>query len=236
MIEVVIPIYNIKHRGFDNIYYTIYSLFLCEKYIKKVHLIDGSDKTEFTSLASILSVFYGFLNHVRYPTEEYCQPKLFNVGIDLVETEYMMTTGADFLFKPDFFEVCKKYRSGDTLLLKEVKMLPKTLMSRTKVALWRLPQANSNRYGRRANGACQYMLTDKFKQIRYDERMKGYGSMDNMLYYEAIAKGINPYWIKESEIMHQWHPVIRTDKDAEQSKANAAIAEAFINEHKIESL
>lgn len=236
MIDIIIPVWNLKERGIDRVWNSVYSLSFQAEYINKIIIVDGSTPENFDFLAKRLAPLQGLVIHQYYPLKEYNQPKLFNRGIAMSKAEYIMTTGADFLFSRDFLGWCMHYRDPDKLLHKEVKMLPKIHISKYRIEKWEFPDAPYNQYGKRANGGCQYATSEFFKKVGYDERLSGFGCMDNMLAYQAIINDMHIHWIAEGEILHQWHTVKRTEKDLAQTQNNIRITEQFMAKHNLKNI
>ncbi len=115
MTSVIIPVYNISKRGAQRLYFSLLSL---QPQDCNIIVVDGSDENQHFQIMEICSHFE--CQYEYYPTVEFNMPILHNRGIRLSKTEWILTTGADFLFAPDFMEVCKTYRNKKRMLFKEV--------------------------------------------------------------------------------------------------------------------
>jgi len=233
MIDVIIPVWNIERRGLWRVNYSCLSLSKC-KGINKVIIVDGSTNISTYSLEKE----FKFVSVIPLKMPVFNKPRLLNIGIAFSQSEYVMCTDCDYLFKPDLFEVCKKYRSPETMLFKKVIMLPNCNMTGERVNKWKFPRGTLNTWGTLANGAMQYTTREWFKKNLHDERMYGWGAMDNMTAYKAVASGLKIKWVAESEILHIHHrnEKFRTKSDTERFNKNQEILANFISEHKLPKL
>lgn len=233
MIDIVIPVWNIERRGLWRVFYSCLSLSLC-KGVNKVIIVDGSTKVNTYNLEKE----FGFASVIPLKMSVFNKPKLLNTGIQHSSSEYVVCTDCDYLFKYDLFEVCRKYRDDKSILFKKVIMLPNCNMTRERVQKWKFPRGTLNTWGTLANGAMQYATRDWFLSNPHDERMYGWGAMDNMTAYKAVASGLTIKWVEESEILHIHHKVekFRTKEDTDRFNENQKILANFITEHKLPKL
>lgn len=235
MIDVIIPVYNLMKRGLDRVYYSCLSL---EEQNCNIWVINGSNQKEFNSLNNKLTRLR--VNHIHFPMNEFNKPKLLNKGIQLSKATYILCTDADYLFKYDFIETCEKNVNEKRMLLKAVGLLPKIRIYHHKISAWRFPKTalyiHKGKYGENlANGGCQLAIRKWFLLNPYNERMSGWGGMDNLCVNTA-RKTLEIFWLKESEILHQYHRQEKnlTEKDKELFNCNQQILNdetARINKH-----
>ena len=150
-----------------------------------------------------------------------------------------MCTDADYIFRSDFLKACQTHRTEKRILFKEVKMLKKCNIFNKRLDRWDWggcfedPVQPYNPFGRKANGACQYATREWFLDNLYDERMLGWGAMDNLTKWKALATGLEEFWIEDSEILHQHHKLLkhRTKESKDQFSKNIQIVHEYKREH-----
>lgn len=230
MTTVIIPVYNISRRGAQRLYFSLLSL---EPQECEVIIVDGSDEDQHFQIKDICYKFD--CHYLWFNTDEFNMPILHNIGIRKANTEWVLTTGADFLFAPDFIEICVQHRSKDRMLFKEVGMLGKTNITENRVKSWVFPKTGLNEWHSEANGGCQYTTSDWFLENPYEEQMSGFGGMDNMCAYKAHVSGLELYWIEESEILHIWHTIqkYKTPEDNIKTKRNHRILSEYCKKHNL---
>lgn len=150
-------------------------------------------------------------------------PWLFNRAIERAQTPYVLCTGVDFVYDPRLIERYSHVAKPDRLLLKEVEMLPNMQIARGNVDSWTWPQTKTNPFGKKADGI-QFAHMDLWKKLGgYDEKMVGWGGMDNDLHNRAERSGAQIVWVRKGRILHQWHRIEKgKSADLEQSKRNWA--------------
>ena len=223
------------NRGNQRLFWMLYSL---NKQACKVLVVDGSDSGQFKENQNIIKRFSG-VNHYALPCHEFNKCKLLNFGITQAKTDWIMCTDADYIFRSDFLKVCQGVRSEDRILFKEVKMLKKINIFNKRLDKWDWggcfedPSSPYNTFGRKANGACQYASKKWFLDNLYDENMKGWGAMDNMTKWKALASNLEEFWIEGSEILHQHHKLLkhRTKESKDQFARNIQIVHEFKRAH-----
>ena len=235
MTTVIIPVYNISNRGNQRLFWELYSL---NKQACKVFVVDGSNPSEFSENKQIIKRFQD-VSHFALPTFEFNKCKLLNFGIIKAKTDWVMCTDADYIFRSDFIKTCQDVRSEKRILFKEVKMLKKINIYNKRIDQWSWggcfqdPINPFNPFGRKANGACQYATRKWFLENLYDERMLGWGAMDNLTKWKALATNLEEFWIEDSEILHQHHKLLkyRTKESKAQFARNIQIVGEFRREH-----
>jgi hypothetical protein len=222
--SVIIPTHNILKRGWERLKWQLISLELQTRLPKTVFLPDSSDEKNAQIVRSLAGGKWPFevvYFHLDNP-EGFNMPKLFNRALEQVETEYTLCTGVDFVYAPKTMEQYVRFESPKCFLLKEVEMLPNKVITEKNVRSWTFPRTKPNQFGKGADGI-QYAPTAFFTDIAggYDERMAGFGGMDNDMHNRARKAGMNCMWMpkKPGRILHIHHPSFKTTGDP-QSKAN----------------
>lgn len=230
MTTVIIPVYNISRRGAQRLYFSLLSL---QPQSCDVIVVDGSDDVQSFQIQEICSQFKCQYKHS--PTVEFNMPILHNIGIKKAKTKWVLTTGADFLFAPDFMDVCKIYRDDKRILFKEVGMLGNTNITDARVKNWVFPKTGLNQWHHEANGGCQYTTREWFLKNPYEEQMSGFGAMDNMCGYKAYVSGLELYWITDSELLHIWHTIqkYKIPEDNVKTKRNHRILSEYCKKHSL---
>lgn len=235
-VSIIIPIHNIFRRGLHRVRNSVISLQPQMEHIEDIIIVNSSDKVEFDMLDALLDGFK--VKHIHYPLYCFNKPKLLNKGIQEANSKYIMCTDGDYLFREDFLNVCSELRDEEVMMHKQVKMLPNMSIKRPKIEDWRFPKCGFNKWGRLANGAVQYATKDFFMSNPYPEEMEGFSAMDNLMTYMAYKNGLDIHWIEQSEILHQYHPIVNKMGGSNRAKFdnNQATLQAYIAKHNLPCL
>ena len=235
-VSIVIPVHNIIQRGYKRVRHSVLSLRCQIDYIDEIIIVDSSDKVQYDMLHELIKGFV--VNHIHIPLYCFNKPKLLNTGIRAAKSKYIMCTDSDYIFGKDFLYYCSEYRNKKTILHKQVKMLPSMKINDSNVLEWHFPKSQINKWGKLANGACQYATRDFFIANPYPEEMDGFSAMDNMMTYIAYNNGLTPHWIVESEILHQHHNIVNKmgGSNREKFDRNQAMLQAYINDNNLPCL
>lgn len=213
LLTVIIPVWNLQDRGLDRVKWSIYTL-THQTIPVEVVVFDASTK----------KTAYNFngdkVRHIRKPHPQLCIPHMMNRGIELANTEYIATTGADFLFKPDF---CAKALMhgipGQAVFCEVDEMIRSMRLSESFLDQWEFvrvagmlkrnlgPVNNSGRT--HAPGAINLMHRDDWiKSGGYNEKFKKWGGYDNEFCSHLHNIGIKAKWIqKVTQCIHQYHKI-----------------------------
>ena len=230
--SVIIPIHNCRRRGIDRLKWQLLSLDLQRVQPKTVFIPDSSDMVEFLENRASVDHWRESLkmsidiHHfgARAESGGFNMPHLFNRGIERATTEFILCTGIDFMYDPGLFGAYLGTAKPDLLILKEVQMLPNMTITEGMIRKWSFGNHPKNGAGKWADGI-QFAHRDLWQSLGgYDERIAGWGGMDNDLHQRAAKAGFREVWFRGGKILHQWH---RTEKggkaDLEQSKRNWAL-------------
>lgn len=231
-VDIIIPVYNIQKRGFNRVYFSIFSL-MGQNY-NKIYVIDGSEDKQYNALNAIIKDLPK-VEHIPLQLDVFNKPKLLNRGIQTSKADYIFCTDCDYIFSKDLLEICEQYRSDKAMLHKEVLMLPNLNMTNQRIENWMFPKSYPNTWGKLANGALQYATRDFFIKNPYPEAMEGFGAMDNIMAYMAKANGLNLLWLAGGQILHIHHRVEKFTKSWDHIRftKNQKILNAYISEHKL---
>lgn len=228
-LDIIIPAFNIKRRGYERLWNLCYSLTKQTEYFNRVIIVDGSDTTQVADLSRILKPFK-FVTHCTQRLGEFNKCVLLNHGISVSDAKWIMTTDCDYIFAPDLLKVCQAKRSEKTFLLKEVKMLPRHVRpTAMDIDAWKFPEVPFNKHGKDACGAMQYTIASWFHLNPYDERLTGMGGMDVMQVEKAVKTRLNVLWVEESEILHQYHNTVWTGMTYQNYKKNMDLVTNYRN-------
>ena len=235
-VTILIPVHNIRKRGFKRVLYSVYSLLEQKEYIEEIVIMDSSCVSDFNELAHLLTNLD--VRHVHIPQHSFNKPFLLNEGIKRAKSKYVMCTDADYLFKSDFLKYCEFARDEEVLIHKKVNMLPNMKHSLSAIKKWRYPKSEYNIWGTLANGACQYATKDFFINNPYPKEMDGFSAMDNIITYMAYNKGMSIHWLAESEILHQHHPIVNkmAGSNREKFDRNQKVLNDYINDNNLPCL
>jgi len=210
-LTIIIPIWNLQRRGIKRVYLSIYSI-AKNSVVPNVIIVDGSSKKNYDKLSALVDHF-PFVDHIHTPQDRYNMPMLFNAGIKRAQTDYVFCIGADFIFKRDYFEKLEPKLSEKSFLVSSVRYLPNQGIGEKEISEWDLPwkdspgAANWTRWCKDnlANGL-QIFPKSWFDYCGgYDERMYGWGGMDNDMHNRAARYGMIVEWFTESECCHIYH-------------------------------
>ncbi len=235
-VTIIIPIHNIRSRGFKRVLFSVYSLLEQKEYIEDIIIVDSSCVSDYDELGYLLKGLD--VRHIHYPQYSFNKPLLLNYGIEKSKSKYVLCTDADYLFKKDFLKVCEKHRGEKVMMHKQVRMLPNMNHSIASIKKWRYPACPLNIWGTLANGACQYATRDFFTNNPYPNEMDGFSAMDNIMTYMAYNKGLDIKWIDESEILHQNHPIVNkmAGNNREKFDRNQRVLNDYINDNNLPCL
>ena len=230
---VILPIYNLQKRGLKRVMLSVYSL---QKQDCNIIVVDGSSEAQYGELERFLKGLN--VLHYHLPLDEFNKPKLLNKGIELAETEYVFCSDADYLFKDDLIATCKGFQGPEILLHKKVKMLPAINLTKNRIDSWKFPKCQFNEWGTLANGAMQYATKKFFIDNPFNEEMSGFGAMDNLTAYVAHKNEMAIFWIEDSEMLHQHHPIERkmTGENKIKFNRNQKILADYIEKYKLPKL
>lgn len=237
-VSIIIPVWNLGKRGVKRVFFSCYSLWVQQGYMDKVIVVDGStNNTDYNNLNGLIGKL-AYVDHVRYPISTFNKPKLLNEGVRRANTKWVFCTDADYVFSKDVLGICEEHRADDRMLHKEVKMLRRINMTTARIDRWKFPAAEYNEWGKLANGAMQYATKDFFTNNPYPEEMEGFGAMDNIMAYMASNAGLKIYWVKEGEILHQYHKVekFRNGINNKQFHRNQDILRSYIKRNKLKQV
>lgn len=212
MIDVVIPIYNLRLRGYERLKWLLYSLSIQEPgVINRMTVVIGSNQDEYVRIKSILSASeIPGLCIIHNPLREYCKPKLLNRGITdsclHTRSKFVACVDVDNIFSPDFFHYAS--RKQDCLLLHKIQSMPKGApISEEMIREWSFPDYPDFPHGEFSCGAIQMAPKTWWQRVGgYDERLKGMGCEDVDIVLRAKRDDLPVVWQFEGTILHQYHP------------------------------
>ena len=232
-VTVILPIYNIRGRGFKRVLNSVYSL---QKQNCDIIIVDGSEENQYLNLKAILKNVT--VRHLWVPMLEFNKPRLLNIGIKYSKTEYIFCSDADYIFSPGLIDICERERGEATLLHKKVKMLPAVNITTTRINNWRFPACKYNVWNTLANGAMQYSTRKFFTDNPYNDEMSGFGAMDNLTTYVAFKNGFNIVWVEDGEILHQHHPIEKkmSGENMRKFERNQKVLADYIKKYRLPKL
>ncbi len=219
---VIIPVHNLRHRGFERLINCIYSLCLQDTPVKTI-VCDSSELSQYNQLKHIIGSKFTDkqrISHLRVDSPEFNKPLLLNHGIIKAKTKYVMCTDADYIFRKDFIKCLEDTIVPRRMVIKKVLMLPTKEITPEMVRNWGVfPESKYNEYGDLADGGCQFTTRAWFLYCGgYDERMSGWCGMDNDMTKRFKADGRELHWMDNSEFYHQWHKVEKGGNPKEIAK------------------
>lgn len=220
-IEVIIPIHNLRKRGFERIRNSIYSLNI-QKINVNINLCDSSNLDEHNQLIEELKGLKYTMHRIK-GLKEFNKPILLNEGVKRTTGNFILCTDADYIFRDDFSECLLNNIQPNRMIIKKVKMLPKNLMTNeSRIENWFFPDLPLNPFGEWADGGCQFAHRSWFEHCGgYDERMNGWCGMDNDMTQRFKRNGGDLFWMNESEFLHQWHPIMKGKNKNEIAKTKS---------------
>ena len=209
-ITVIIPIYNLQKRGLDRVFWSLFSLKQQTIPVDAIVYDASTSKPDedFNDRKT---------RHIRKPHKGLNIAFMMNRGIEYTKTEFIATTGADFLFKPNFFETALKHCKEGTAVFCEVdEMIRPMRMSQSFIEDWEFSKLGGllkRNHGKgegpksHAPGAINLLhRNDWIKSGGYCEDFKEWGGYDNEFYAHLYHIGIKARWIQsETQCVHQWH-------------------------------
>ncbi len=221
-LTVILPVYQLAGRGLDRVDRSLYSIAL-NTVVPAVIVMDGSRPDQFAAVEAITSR-YAFVQHVAWPLQRLNLPVLFNRGIERAQTPYLFCTGADFLYRKDFFARLLEAMTPECFVTVPVQMLPRCEVTEAMVAAWSFPPTHPNAFGEWADGLQCFHRSWYERAGGYDERMAGWGGMDNDHHFRARRAGLRCRWLEGSEVLHIWHETEKAsgpDREEKQRQSRA---------------
>lgn len=225
-ITVILPTHNLSSRGHERLVNSLYSL--SRQTVPCNVIVSDSSIGEDKRLVRGICQGLPFVHYMwQYNPEGFNMPKLFNRAIEASSTPFVLCTGADYIFSKDCIQRYEENAQKGRAIFKEVMMLNRATSPITFADIDRgsLPRSTRNKFGKMANGI-QFAHRDDWHQIGgYDERMAGWGGMDNDVYNRFERAGLEIMWLVRGVIYHQWHAIEKnkTPEDANQSRKNWAL-------------
>lgn len=222
LLTVIMPVYQLAGRGLDRIDRSLYSVAL-NALVPPVIVMDGSRPDQFAAVEAITAK-YPFVQHVAWPLQRLNLPMLFNRGIERAQTPYLFCTGADFLYRRDFFACLLDAMTSDSFVTVPVQMLPRCEVTEAMVAAWSFPPTHPNAFGEWADGLQCFHRRWYERAGGYDERMAGWGGMDNDHHFRARRAGLHCRWLEGSAVLHIWHETEKAsgpDREEKQRQSRA---------------
>lgn len=227
-ITVVIPVWNLQKRGLDRVFWSLYSLKSQTIPVKAV-VYDASTTGKPQNFSDQAT------KHIRRKYPRLNIAYMMNRGIEEADTEFIATTGADFLFKPDFFETALEFAKPGTAVFCEVdEMIRSMRLSTGFIDNWefdKVPQLLRRNLGpvnntgkTHAPGAINLLhRSDWIKSGGYNENFQMWGGYDNEFCQHLHQIGIKAKWIhNRTQCIHQYHRIEkeRLGKDKKHWDAN----------------
>lgn len=155
--------------------------------------------------------------YIHYPLDLFNMPKAFNIAIQECHTPYIMFTGADMLFSPNFFDALTNalVSCDNPFVMAYMGYLPRPMefmcVEASDPDIWKgLLEEVEDPPTQPLSTGTQAGLTSWFTSIRgFDERFVGLGGPDSDMLGQAQNHGLNIIWIpwEEAQILHQWHEI-----------------------------
>lgn len=219
---VIIPVHNLRRRGYERLINSLYSLALQDIPVKTI-VCDSSERSQFDQLNHIIRSKFTKdvgISHFKILIDEFNKPLLLNFGIKEASTKYIMCTDADYIFRKDFIRCLEDSTMPRRMTVKKVLMLPNKEITTDMVRNWGVfPDCSHNEFGELADGGCQFATKAWFVYCGgYDERMSGWCGMDNDMTNRYKGYGGEVYWMDQSEFYHQWHRVEKGSNPQDRAK------------------
>jgi len=232
-ITVIIAIKDIESRGYVRIFNNLYSLSI-QTQIPEVFIVDGSNKEKFAETDEYIK-FFSFAKHVFFPQEVFNKSLLYNIGIRMAKTKYLLMSDIDYMYERNFIEtVGQKLTEHNFILCRSMDLPEKVEITLNDIKnLYQELKSTGSLHIISGDGACQASLASWFYKVRgYDERMKRLGAMDNDMHKRAKLDSLKIVWIQNTSLLHQWHFIEKwkTPIDREQLEKNRDI---FMNDNTI---
>ena len=177
-------------------------------YPDEIILVDQSDHN-INLDNGVICRDYGF-QHVYCPRDKMNMSNAFNLGIKMsgVETDYVLMTGIDWLFSPNFFEILRGKLAEDRIVQCLGGYLPQGFDVRQDWIELVLEAEKSEISRRLSPGVCQ--CVSKYWALKvhgYDERFPAQDGVDDDFRCRAIKAGLESVWVEwtEAQACHMWH-------------------------------
>jgi len=203
-VTALIPVRNLVSRGLDRLDLELYSLERQTVPVAEIIVIDGSDANQ---SGLVRNIALKKARHIKHPMKQFNMPILYNIAIKRAHSDYLLMIGADFLFEKNFIEVLLKELDDRTFCICQTIDLPANLAIDKKAIdnSWN-DLVITGEWHRKCGDGIQAVSRDWLHKVRgYDERMVGWGGMDNQLHNRAAKDGLHIKWLSGTTVLHQWH-------------------------------
>lgn len=204
-ITVIIPVYNIAQRGYDRLMLSLYSLVG-----QNAHVIvcDASNEEQAPIIQDICNKF-DFVRYVHFHLNSFNKPKLQNQGIILSETDWVLCGDVDFCYQTEFIDFIHGCTfDSNSFIVKLIYQTKDKKPTTHNVDTWQWQGKAEFDFGKEANGL-QLFHKDWFTWSGgYDEKMEGWGAMDNDMVNRSKMAGLHITYVHATEgpeVVHQWH-------------------------------
>jgi hypothetical protein len=176
----------------------------------RVYFVDYGSHLSFARSVQSLVEQFPFCRYIYTHTRgwPWNRAKALNIGIQLAETDYVLTTDIDIIFAPNFVETLLKAQDGVSVIYCAARWLPKTFTDWERIDDY---AEDFPKRKRRPTGLCQCVPLSVMHALGgFDEQFEYWGAEDRDLHLRLMAWGLRERWVDDqTTLFHQWHPIDR---------------------------
>lgn len=245
MISVIIPIHNCTpKRDLKRLYYQLLSLSNQSIPCNVVISTDSNDSEVKAieriileiSLLSQSGTWVKVIRHEPQYNNQMNLPFLINRGIEATDSEWLLVTGIDFIYRPDYLERLIENPWVDVFTISLVRMIQQPDYSDLKdhwITEWKFPRDYKLNGGGRDACGIQFFHRSFFDLTNgYCENMSGFSALDEDLRNRAKNAGLTLKWL-DRHVLHLPHPSGKNPKKASREQMRNWKIRDLLNEHKI---
>jgi hypothetical protein len=149
------------------------------------------------------------ITHFFNPKENMNMSQGLNVGIKLSQSDYVMMTGIDWLFSPNFFTILRSKTGEGKIVQCLGGYLPEGCDLHQDWSTLKSIAEQGEISRRLSPGCCQCVPRSWALKVHgYDERFPAQDGVDDDFRSRAIKDGLESTWIEwnEAQAIHMFHP------------------------------
>jgi len=176
----------------------------------------GSDLETASEIKKIVDKFifckYVYSYNIKQP---WSRSKAINIGLKMVETEFVFTADIDMIFHPNFIDSLNKLKSSKKAIFFKVGFLSQEETKKDKVFEAYIPQF----YSKKGAAGLSLFPTEAIKSLNgFDEFFHFWGSEDENIHKRFENAGFKSVFYEEETLMlHQWHQTYRNSENVKLS-------------------
>lgn len=177
----------------------------------------GSSSSYSLKLQEILKEYPNCIYQYSFTENQpWSRAKAINIGLRLVQTEYVFIADIDIIFRDDFVDILQTNKSPAKSIYFQVGFVDKNYRD-FSADFHSIPISFKSKAG--AQGLSFFYVSDLLKINGFDEFYHFWGSEDEDIHSRLEMNGNTSIFYEEQLLLlHQWHPTYRSSERARLTK------------------